>query len=145
MKYYIIFIMFFISSCAVPIKGKPFVDIKSGKPYAILKIADPLPTVFFILIDTIDGRRSMIDPLFRDQLYAAKETYVEAGKHTVLIDCRNGMMAGKYIQAELTFVFENSKTYVINCIPDDSTNSADFAIFDEDGNAIEFSYMRHKE
>jgi hypothetical protein len=145
MKHYIFFIVFFISSCAVPIKGKPFVDVKSGKPYSILKKADPQPNGFFILIDTIDGRRSMIDPVFRDQLYAAKETYVEAGKHTVLVDCRNGMIAGKYLQAELTFQFENSKTYIINCIPDDSKDSAKFVIFDEQGKTIEFSYMRHLE
>lgn len=145
MKYLIIFLVVLFSGCAVPVKGKPFVDVKSGKPYATLKIADPQPQGLILLVDTIDNRRSMIEAIFRDELYAAKETYVEEGLHTVLVDCRNGMMAGMYLQAELTFFFEKDQVYTITCHSDSQMKSAKFSIVDRNGKNIYFDYKRHKE
>lgn len=145
MKHHIFLLLFFVTGCVTQVKGKPFVDIKSGEPYSTLKIADKQANEFFILIDTIDGRRSMKDALFGEELYAAKETYVEPGKHTILADCRNGIAAGKYLQAELTFIFKKNKIYTVNCHADTSNNHALFSISDENGKNIEFSYKKHKD
>src|SRR5687768_9478492 len=108
MKLMVIFVLLMLSGCIVASKGPQFVDPMSGKPHATL-IKDPQPKPMALFIDTIDGKRARIDQLFRDELYAGEKTYVSVGVHTVFVHCSVGGPSGKYVEADITFMFQDGQ------------------------------------
>ncbi|MBN8445478.1 MAG: hypothetical protein J0M22_08420 [Gammaproteobacteria bacterium] len=126
-----------LSGC-ITMSGGPFVDVKSGLPYATLS-GDEQSSDIKLWIGSVDGKFSR-KSIFNEDMFAGDFIYLAPGEHVVDAYC-NYLALNKYNRTNLKFTLVANEKYKISCSAGLGDDQAFYKITDSKNADVPFQVL----